>query len=167
MTRRALALAALAAAADALARFRYLAADLCLGAPFPFPCANGSYNSCPLALTACGAADAVWAETAPSLLCNNYWGPGGDVCANVDCLSTAPGALVKLLAGGGREYAAVAFSGGQLQYTARDGMIRCLRGGQGPVTPPCDGDFYTNSSIAIDYCIENATKGWSREAVEG
>ncbi len=156
-----------APAAWSLARFAYQSSGLCLGlhldAGSLFPCAGGAANSCPTELLPCAAPQTLW-NLSDGFLCNAFEGPGGDsACINVDCDSSEPGAVVKVIAGPAQWFARLAFAGGQLAYTSRSGMVRCLGlpTAATPPTPPCNaGEEYLNNGTIIDYCLEGSTKGW-------
>ena len=150
-----------------LARFAYQTSGLCLGMHLDpgswFPCSGGAANSCPTELLPCTAPQTLWNITGSSL-CNAYEGPGSDsACVNVDCDSSEPGAVVKVIAGPTQWFSQLVFSTGQLVYTARSGMVRCL--GMPlltPPTPPCNaGEEYLSNGTIIDYCVENSTQGWA------
>ena len=83
---------------------------------------------------------------------------------NIDCDSAEPGAVVKVIAGPVQWFSQVVFTAGQLVYTARTSLVRCLAlpSADTPVTPPCNAgeEFLANGTI-IDYCVENSTKGWA------
>ena len=156
----------------ALARFTFQATGLCLGLHLDpgsyFPCDGGAGNSCPTELLPCSAPRAVWNVTTDGYLCSAYEGPGAEsACVNVDCDSSEPGAVVKVIAGPTQWFSQLAFSaaaGGQLVYTSRSGMIRCLGlpTAATPPTPPCNaGEEYLANGTVIDYCQESSTQGWA------
>ena len=165
------ALAALAhlpsATGSNLARFAYQSTGLCLGMHLDtgswFPCNGGAGNSCPMELLPCAAPQTLW-NISDGFLCSAYEGPGADsACVNVDCDSSQPGAVVKVIAGPTQWFSQLAFAGGQLVYTARTGMVRCvgLPTAATPPTPPCNaGEEYLSNGTIIDYCAESSTQGW-------
>ena len=140
---------------------------LCLVSPDAFPCPGGAGNSCPVYLGACASPAANWSfDVEPGHLVSGFECAGGGCGLNVDCDATAAGAVVKLAAGVPR--AAVAFDAraGQLAYTARNGLVRCLTGGLARApTPPCwVGETFVAAQITIDDCASNATRGWRAAA---
>ena len=151
-----------------LARFAYQTSGLCLGMHLDpgqwFPCSGGAANSCSTELLPCTAPETVWNITG-GYLCSAYEGPGGDnACIDVDCDSSEPGAVVKVIAGPTQWFSQLVFSTGQLVYTARSGMVRCLGlpTATTPATPPCNaGEEFLNNGTIIDYCVENSTQGWA------
>ena len=147
--------------------YPFPAGPLCLGMHLDpkgfFPCAGGASNSCPLEMLSCSDPRTLFDVTG-GVLCSTYEGPDGGACVDVDCDSYSPGGVAKVIAGPASWFASISFSNasaGQLVYTARNGMVRCLNAGQATPTPPCFvGEEYLSNQTSIDYCSVASTQGW-------
>lgn len=156
-----------------LPAFRLRNGAACLGfnASGGFPCSrSGPAGGCPLLmlpcsdpgtafnLTAAGAAGAKPTAIYSALLSAQAGAPLAGL--DVDCASTAPNTLVKLLESG---FDSFTVAGGRVQYE-RGG---CLNTGQGVPVPPCgaSGETYLQSQVKIAPCDSAEAQGWSVEAV--
>jgi hypothetical protein len=125
-----------------------------------FPCSGaGPAAGCPVVMGNCsGAAGSVWqvsADGVPGVIVSDA---NPSLSLNVDCDSTAPHTLVKVLASGSVPLT-VNETAGTIAYSG--GM--CFNTGEGPAVPPCGpkGEVWLETQIQLAACGDPTAQGWT------
>lgn len=131
-----------------------------------FPCSGtGAAAGCPVTMGPCDAAGAgaVWVippnATAGTFASNFSQG----LALDVDCDSTSPHTLVKVLASGAASLTFHA-DAGTIEFGS-SGM--CFNTGQGPAVPPCGGrgEVWLPNQIQLTACNDPTAAGWTAVTV--
>jgi hypothetical protein len=123
-----------------------------------FPCSgSGARAGCPVLLGPCSSPGSAWRlPAAGSSGAISPVQPSG-LALDVDCASSEPLTLVKVLASGASPFSFDA-AAGLLRY---GGM--CLNGGEGKPKPPCGppGELFLQSQIKLTACSDSSAAGWA------
>ena len=141
--------------------------DLCLMFnASAFPCSgSGPAAGCPVLMGSCSEPGAIWFMTnngntlGPISSGANVSTPSQPLALDVDCDSTQPHTIVKVLASGYNNFIYDKATG--TIQSGNTGM--CLNTGEGPANPPCGpkGEIWLPNQIQLISCNDPTASGWS------